>query len=374
MPAMSVLALVGMRVWDGRAERASEAPQTVRIENGRIAAVGPGDELARGATVHRFGPEHTALPGLIDAHVHVTLDPGRGVTDNLERSDADLVRESEARLAAMVRAGITTARDLGGGKWLELALRDRIAAGELPGPRLVCAGQPLTVAEGHCHFWGGVVDGPDEIRAAIARQVDHGADWIKIMATGGVITKGSDVKTPQFSADELALVRAEAARHGRRVAAHCHGTEGIRLAARAELRTIEHCSFAGEKGFGSDYDPAVCDELAARELWVSPTVNAGWRRFMKGKDGEPSRFFRGMQDVFREYTGLSAADVLRTATSESARALELEAETGALAPGLAADVLVVRGNPLDDLAALTAPELVVARGAAFEPAQSAPAP
>jgi imidazolonepropionase-like amidohydrolase len=331
----------------------------------------------------------------------MTLDPDiRSPADQLKLAPEQVVRSMEERAGAMLRAGITTARDLGGGEWLEIGLRDRIARGELAGPRLLCAGQPLTVRGGHCHFWGGIVSGSDEIRSAIERQVEHGADLVKVMATGGVMTRGVRITDPQFSRAELELIRAEAERHGRVVAAHCHGTAGIRNATDARLRTIEHCSFAGEKGFGDDFDPALPARIAGQDTWISPTVNAGWRRFLADKRGEPTRFMGDMRAIFRAlreagarliastdagipgvrhhelakalevfaiYTELAPAAVLRTATSESARALELEDETGRLLPGLCADLLVVAGDPTRDLAALHEPRLVLARGVALEP-------
>ena len=228
--------------------------------------------------------------------------------------------------------------------------------------------------------------------------MEHGADWIKVMATGGVITRGSSIREAQFSADELRVLREAADRHGRPVAAHCHGTAGIRNATEARLRTIEHCSWAGEAGFGSDFDPELPKRMAAQDTWISPTINAGWRRFLVGKNGEPSRFLAHMQEIFRDtlsagarliastdagipnvrhhdlpralevmriFTGLARVDVLRAATSESARALCLEGETGELRPGTSADVLVLAGDPLGDLRLLEAPHLVLARGVLF---------
>lgn len=389
------VALTGVRVWDGVAAGLSSEPLNVRIEGDRIVAIGRDESLLRDAQSISPGEGSVALPGLIDAHVHMTLNPAlRSVEAQLAVEPDRLVSEMEARAAAMLEAGITTARDLGGGAWLELELRDRIQRGEIPGPRLLCAGQPLTVPGGHCHFWGGVVKGPDEIRATIRRQVERGADWLKVMATGGVLTPGVSIRDVQFEAEELKVVRHEADLHGRAVAAHCHGTAGIRAAVEAGLRSVEHCSFAGSEGFGCDFDPVLADRIAAQETWVSPTVNAGWGRFI-AKDGEQTRFFSGMRGCFRRlraagvkliastdagipgvehqsfaaalgvfarYAELDAVDALRSASSESARALGLEAETGRLRPGLAADILVVGGNPLEDLSLLTRPLLVLARG------------
>lgn len=388
------LRLTGARIWDGTAPRTAAEAADVVIEGGRIAALGP---LPEGKTIPGWSlpAGAVAIPGLIDAHVHMDLDPHLLAPDDqfkASRVDRDLRMIGRAR--AMVQAGITTARDLGGGEWRELSLRDAVARGELTGPRLLCAGQPLTIAKGHCHFWGGVADGADEQAEVVGRQLEHGVDWLKIMATGGYFTKGSGVDRAQFSAEEIRRAVGQAAAAGLDVAAHCHGKVGIRNAARGGVRTIEHCSFASSKGYGADYDADVAKEVASQGAWVSPTINGNWLRRMQ-KDGKPTDFFRNMQKVlgalgeagvplmastdagipgvlhhglaaglqaFEKYTALAPVDVLRTATSDSARGLGIEDVCGQLAPGLAADVLVVAGDPLEDLARLEEPLLVLAAG------------
>ncbi len=389
------LAIAGVRVWDGVSDRLSD-PCTIRVEGSRIAAIGEEPALLEGAEVVEPGPGCVALPGLIDAHVHLTLDPARrDPAGQLSGSPRATARAAEERAARMVRAGLTTARDLGGGPaHLELALRDRISRGELPGPRLLCAGQPLTSRGGHCHFWGGEVESDDEIRAFVGRQHQHGVDWIKIMATGGVLTRGTRPGEPQFGQAQLEAACDAARRSGRRIAAHCHATEGIRRAVRAGVDTVEHCSWSGEKGFGSDVDESLAGEIGERGTWISPTVNAGWERFIEN-DGAETEFFANMRagfdalrrsgarliastdagipnvahdglpralPVFARFAGLSPVEVLRCATSESAKALGVDDRTGRLLPGLAADVLVVEGDPLEDLAVLERPALVLARG------------
>jgi imidazolonepropionase-like amidohydrolase len=397
--------VAGVRLWNGHSARADEGPLAIRIEGDRIAAIGREAELAAGASVLSF-PGCTALPGLIDAHVHVELDPAGPPPELQAAAPAQRVlAEMERRARAMLAAGVTTARDLGGRDWLALELRERIASGLVEGPRLVCAGQPITSRGGHTHFWGGEAAGVAGIRAVVRRQIERGADWIKVMATGGMLTPGTQVAQAQFSKAELAALVEAAAERGRFVAAHCHGTEGIRRAAGARVRTVEHCSFAGDQGFGSDLDLRAVDALAGSGAWVSPTINAGWRRFLGG-EGERGRFGERMGAclaalraagvplvastdagiprvehhrlaealaVMAALGGMSPVEALRAATSESARALGLEAETGALRPGLAADVLVVEGDPLADLGALLAPRLVIARGRPLEPLAARPA-
>ncbi len=387
-------ALCDVYVWDGIADTRSPHPQTIRIEAGAIAAIGSDPSLLESAEVISAAGA-TAIPGLIDAHIHLTLDPKIGPpAKQLAVPDAEVTSKMEARARAMLAAGITTARDLGGGKGLELDLRDRIARGAIPGPRLLCARQPVTTRGGHCHFWGGEAETPSEIRSVIERQVDNGADWIKVMATGGINTQGTDPRHAQFDLERMRGIVDAARELDRSVAAHCHGREGIENAAEAGVRTIEHCSFAGSEGFGSDFQPGDAAFLRGRALWVSPTVNTNWKWRMR-KDGAPTGFalrmaqlLRGVRDegvrfiastdagipgvehhrlpeslaTFAQFAGLSAVDTLRAATSESATALGIADQTGRLIPGLSADILIVGGNPLEDLSVLTQPLGVLARG------------
>ena len=370
-----------IRLWDGLGDDYSDA-DSIAVEGGTITAVG-----------HGLGGEDcgglTVLPGLIDAHVHMVLDPALRSLDAQLAEPADVSREKmRQRAAAMVRAGITTARDLGGGAWLELELRDRIEAGEIVGPRLLCAGQPITSVGGHCHFWGGEAATLADAQAIIERQRRHGVDLIKVMATGGMQTPGSQPKDAQFDQSTMSAIVAAANAHGYPVAAHCHGTPGIRNAAHAGVRSIEHCSWIGGDGKRGAFDPQTALEIARRGIWVSPTVNAGWGRFGPDFAAAVTANFRAMKahgcaliastdagipnvyhedlakalPVFARLAELSPVETLRSATSDCARALGLEDTTGILREGASADLLFVRGDPLADLGALLDPALVVARG------------
>ena len=372
-----------LRLWDGVADDYAAA-DSVAVEDGVIAAIGRGfwGEDCGGLTL---------IPGLIDAHVHMVLDPALSVAQQLAEP-ADVVRRKMvARAEAMVRHGITTARDLGGGAWLELELRDRINADELPGPRLLCAGQPITSVGGHCHFWGGEATTVAEAEAVIERQRQHGVDLIKIMATGGMLTPRSQPKDAQFDQPTTSAIVAFANAAGYPVAAHCHGTAGIRHAANAGVRSIEHCSWIGGDGKRGDYDVETAREIARRGIWISPTVNAGWARFGGESAKTITEQFRGMkaqgcrliastdagipnvyhQDlskalpIFARLAELSPVQTLRAATSDCAKALGIDDVAGTLKEGASADLLFVRGDPLADLDTLREPAIVAARGREF---------
>jgi imidazolonepropionase-like amidohydrolase len=384
------------RVWRASQAQLDEAPTALRIRSGRIVALGrtalEGEPAAKTLAL----PGRVILPGLIDGHVHLELDPRLATpAEQLAVPAEARVRAMAARARAMLGQGITTARDCGGGAFFEHALRDRIARGEALGPRLLCCGQPLTTPGGHCAFWGGVVSEASGLERVVGRQVEAGSDWIKVMATGGVFTPGSRPRDTQFDANALATIVAAARRSGRPVAAHCHGTAGIAAALRAGVRTIEHASFAGPDGFGTDLDEALVRELAASDVFVAPTVNAGWLRRIRDAEGAPTDFFRrlsrslglqrmhgvrllassdaGIPGVFHDalagglealsaFAAMRPVDVLRAATVDAAEALGLSQETGRIEPGLSADLMVVRGDPTQDLAVLRDPEAVSFRG------------
>ena len=375
--------LRNVRIWDGRADTYLDA-EALEIDGARIARVGEG--LGHGID----GSGLTVIPGLMDAHVHLCLDPEvRSPSD--QETDPDLLLPAMRRRAeAMVRAGITTARDLGGGTWTELKLRDEIAAGETAGPRLLCAGQPITSVRGHCHFWGGEAAGVPAVLEVLERQTRRGTDLIKVMATGGTLTPNSTPADAQFDAATLTAIVEASAASGRHVAAHCHGTAGIVNAVEAGVRTVEHCSWVGPDGWGKNYDAAAVSAMAAKGTWVSPTINLGWARFRGNKPLESLRQdnlaklraagvgliastdagIPGVrhQDlpaalaVFAHFAAFTPVEALRSATSDCALAIGLGELTGAVQVGLEADLMVVEGDPLKDLTVLANPVEVFSRG------------
>lgn len=399
--------MIGARLFRGDRDALDPEPVALRVRDGRILALGPRALASSRPTEVIELAGCFVIPGLIDAHVHLELDPTLSTpAAQLAVADDVRVQAMRARARAMLARGITTARDCGGGAFREHALRRAIDIGECSGPRLVCCGQPITTPDGHCAFWGGVASTPREIERVVDRQLEAGSDWIKLMATGGVFTPGSRPSDTQYDGVALAATVSAARRAGRFVAAHCHGTAGIAAALRAGVRTIEHASFAGPGGFGTKQDDALVRELAAREVWVSPTVNAGWLRRATDAEGAPTDFFRrmssclghqrergvrfiastdaGIPGVFHHelvggleglaaYASMRPVEVLRAATADAAIALDLARETGRIAPGLSADLVVLRDDPTADLAALREPERVMFRGdwQLVEPLQAA---
>ncbi|MCH1551211.1 MAG: amidohydrolase family protein, partial [Pseudomonadales bacterium] len=226
----------------------------------------------------------------------------------------------------------------------------------------------------------------------LQRQVGKGVDLIKIMATGGRLTHGSKPTDSQFSQDILDALVATAHSHKLPVAAHCHGTEGIHRAALAGVNTIEHCSWVGRQGWAGDFQEDVAKVILNNGIWVSPTVNRGWQRMLDNPTngvlhrvrsayqkmlsmgiplvastdaGIPGVYHADLPHalrVFSEIAQLSPAQVLQTATSNAALALGIAQTTGTLAIGRDADVLLLDGNPIDDLSAVTRPVQVYCRG------------
>jgi len=381
-------AMKNLKIWNGVSDSIDPGVDLIVFDEGGITFVGSSEDLDQDA-LDMGGL--TLIPGLIDAHIHLCLNPE--LKDPLRQEDPerdDLLQQMADRAKGMVEAGITSARDLGGGQWLELEIRDRINAGELVGPRLVCSGQPITSPMGHCHFWHGEAADIDEALAVLARQVDHNVDLIKVMATGGNITKGSRPVDAQFDEEILAVIVDAAREQGYKVAAHCHGTSGIRNAANAGVTTIEHCSWVGEQGWGKAFDADVVATIVAKGLWVSPTINSGWKRFIGNTDFEKliMKNYSRMRSagikliastdagipnvlhdrlplaipVFAHFADLTPVEALKSATSDCAEAIGLEKITGQINEGFAADLILFDGDPLSDLEILRSPAFVYKNG------------
>ncbi|MFJ9122946.1 amidohydrolase family protein [Streptomyces sp. NPDC102340] len=375
-------------------DRDAVADGAVLVREGVIACVGPREEVERQARPDdpRLAfPAGTVLPGLIDAHVHLCFDAGPDPVATLqEQGDEALFAAMADRAQQLLGVGVTTVRDLGDRGGLAVRLARDIREGSVVGPRVVPATVPVTPPGGHCWFLGGEVSGPDEVRRLVRRNVEVGAEVIKVMETGGGLTKGGAKSwETQFSEEELAALVDEAHRAGLPVAAHAHGVDGIAAAVAAGVDSIEHCTWMTADGFEVRQD--VLDEIVQRNIFVCPTASPNWRmlpkffgaeraeamfdavrqmaeagaRLVAGTDAGVQRAgFDGLPAslTFYEHLGLPNDRILAMATTEAAYALGLNETTGQLTPGYSADILVVDGDPLTDLGALQSVETVIAAG------------
>lgn len=366
----------------------------VLIDDDRIVSVGHRDEVSRQASneavLHEY-PGHTVLPGLINCHVHLALDASSEPLQHyLDSDDPDLLLAMAGRAQAAARSGVTTLRDLGDRNGLVFHLRDAIEHDALAGPRILAAGAPLTPPNGHCHFFGGEVDGEDDIRARIRDSADRGADLIKIMASGGQITPTSPpMWASQFTGEQLHLAVSEARSTGLPVAAHAHGTEAIAEAVDAGVSTIEHCTWMTNTGEYETRDD-VAKTMAEHGIHACLAWPPHWRAFLERLGPERAEHMvnrvRWMRDLgvpmipgtdaglrgshftgfgealgLYEHLGFSRDEIIEMATTTAAMALGLD-DVGTIARGYSADLIAVKGDPRSNLDRLNGPGLVMVRG------------
>jgi imidazolonepropionase-like amidohydrolase len=275
-----------------------------------------------------------------------------------------------------LRAGITTVRDLGDRNFLGVTLRDWFSAGDELGPEILAAGPPVTVTGGHCYFMNGEVDGEVEIRRGVRNRVKRGVDVIKIMATGGNMTRGTNPLMPQFTVTEIAAAVEEAHRLGRRVTAHAHGASGIARAVEAGVDGLEHCTFQVEGGIHAEQE--LIEKVAAQGIAVCPTVGRPHGRpvppefaaraearkqvlermhragckLVGGTDagisGVPLDSLPYGVAVLTQI-GMTNAEAIRAATLGSAEGCGIAGRKGTIEPGKDADLFAIGGNPLEDV-------------------------
>jgi imidazolonepropionase-like amidohydrolase len=365
----------------------------VVVDDRRIAEI-VADRRPRDETVLDLGGL-TLLPGLINGHVHLCLsgdaDPARTLTDE---SYAATVVSAVVRARSTVEAGVTTVRDLGGREYAEIAVRDAVRAGAIPGPRMLCAGRAVCITGGHgWRLLGRQADGPDDLRRAVREQLRAGADVIKLIATGGVLTPGVDPRAAQLTLDELRAGVDEAHRARRRAAAHAMADEGIAWCLDAGIDTIEHGVFLTDALAArmAKQGTALVPTLIAPHAIVEGGLAAGIPEFavkkslaLRERHVEAFRFaLRAGVSIaagtdagtplnphgtivpelaLMVAAGMTPLQAVRAATSEAARVLGIDGETGRIAPGLAADLIAVEGDPAIDVKALDAVRLVIADG------------
>jgi imidazolonepropionase-like amidohydrolase len=371
--------------------------QQIVVVDGLIRAVTATDETRSGGhTGDAQAYDATGLfvmPGLIDAHTHLTLHSD--APERHEYHPATPFRSVRAA-AEQLAGGVTTVRDLGGNSHVDIALRDAIVRGDVPGPRVLAAGQPIAATGGHIHYFCHEADGPDEIRKAVRTQIKAGADLIKIMLTGGSANVEEQPERLQLQPDEVAAAMVEAREAGRRVAVHAHTSRAVGLAARAGAASVEHGALLDDEGIQALLDTgcvlvpthAVYEKLAGdpdrspeqndasgrllekKEVALSKAIAAGVRI---GIGTDSGRHFPQGQ-IARELDalislGMDLPDALRAATIGNAELLGIAHETGSISPGKRADLLVLRGDPTTDLGALTRIERIYVGGTLAQPAR-----
>jgi imidazolonepropionase-like amidohydrolase len=389
----------GVRVIDGLAATATGS-MDVAIDGDRIVAVTPHvpDVAVAPDTAVIDGTGTTVLPGLIDAHSHYTFDPREGSIPTIAaRSDAAIVLAAAGHAARALRAGITTARGAGSIRNLEVALRDAIAAGHVPGPRMIVAGRAVGITGGHGHQFGLEADGPAALVTATRRVVRDGADVVKVVASEAAMLTSTGLApgrmvhgAPELTEDELRAIVAAAGELHVGVMSHAQDSASVARSARAGVASVEHAWLA---------DEAAIEVVAASGAFLVPTlvvtdVNRtleGLTSVQRERQDLIERRHRVSTEaairlgvpiatgtdtgevgvtadmVWREIAllhdhGATPMAAIQAATSAAARLLGLGEEIGAIEPGRRADLVIVDGDPLADLARLRDPRLVIQGG------------
>jgi imidazolonepropionase-like amidohydrolase len=394
-------------------DRPGQAPRgasTVLIRNGKVEAIRDGfmDPASHpGAKVIDLR-EKFVLPGLIDTHVHLDSDRAgqEGLIESLTNSAAYFAYEAAVNARKTLAAGFTTVRNLGNGDGVTLALRDAIASGKVPGPRIVDAGNGISTTSGHGDASLGLspelaehahhenlCDGAESCRRAVRLQIRRGVDVIKIMTTGGVNSRiGAGLGKQMFDDEARALVET-AHLYGKKVAVHAHGADGINIALRNGADSIEHGTLLDEEGIklflktGAYYVPTLStvngylERIAKDPNAYPPEVRAkiDWRISITGQALQKA-FPRGVKIAFGTDAGVSKhgrnadefelmvkhgmppAEAIKAATVNAADLLGLSSEIGTLEPGKRADLIAVAGDPLQDVTVLKKVELVMKDG------------
>jgi imidazolonepropionase-like amidohydrolase len=399
-PPPKLVAIRAGRLIDGRGG-APVRDAVILLAGDRITAVGPGLPIPAGVEVIDLSGK-TVLPGLIDCHTHLTQQSGDYYEGIFRRSPIDLAVVAHVYARRTLEAGFTTVRDVGSSELIDVALRNAIDRGDVVGPRMQVATLAVGATGGHndlsgfspyLHFdhLSGIADGPAEIRKLVRFEVKNGADLIKVMATAGVLSEEASVGAPQYSQEEMDAVVSEAAMWGKKVAAHAHGTEGIKRAARAGVASIEHGGLIDEEGvrllkekgiylvpdiYTDEYILAEAGNLGLppkmieKEKELRKHQLANWKRAIAagvklafGTDagvyphGRNARQFHSLLEL-----GLTPAQVIQMATANAADLLGWSDRVGSVAPGRYADLIAVDGDPLTDVTELERVRFVMKGG------------
>lgn len=393
--------LTADRLWDGTGAAPLVRP-TVRIVGERIESVERGLLPPSSCSGARLDfPGCTILPGLIDTHVHLVMsaqDTNEAIIEQvLRESDEQLLARSLTNAAAALRAGITTVRDCGGKGTIVQQVRDKIRRGAAPGPDVLSCGSPITTTRGHCWWLGLIADTHDQVRQAAERMLTEDADFLKVMATGGNMTPSSDPMKAQYDPAALKTIADIGRRAQKHSAAHVLSRSALPGVVAANYRTIEHCDWRVEE-FRYEFDPELARKIVDQNQYVGLTLSGLARRAflpqVRGLNIGPvqrldMRFAceRRMLDFGVRYTlhtdagvrmtpidridlGLQAAqvelkltpsEILRGVTATAAEAIGLP-DRGVVAAGRRADLIVVEGDPLTDLACIGKVRAVIRAG------------
>ena len=393
------------RLIDGQGG-ASLANAVVVIENERITRVGAGLLAPAGAEVIDLG-DATLLPGLIDCHTHLTSQPGQSYYDDIfRRSPIDVAVTAHVYARRTIEAGFTTVRDVGAGELIDVAVRNAINRGDVVGPRMQVATLAVSATGGHGDLSGfspyvsikgldGIADGIDAIRKLVRTEVKYGADLIKVAATAGVLSEEESVGAPQFSQEELDALVGEAHMWEKRVAAHAHGTEGIKRAIKAGVTSVEHASFIDDEGirlakdkgtwlvmdiYNDDYILAEFakkgypQKIVEKERLVGRTqrenfrkaVQAGARMAFGSDAGVYPHGWNGKQFAKMVEWGMTPTQAIAAATVHAADVLGWRDRVGSVEAGKLADVIAVKGDPLEDITELERVTFVMKGGVVYK--------
>jgi len=387
----------------------------VVVQGERIVAVGTAAtvQLPRGARIIDLSG-HTLLPGLIDSHTHInSSDNDGGDMAVLKETGAHAAIYGVVNAKKTLDAGFTTIRDVGATNYADIALRDLIAKGVVPGPRIYAAGPSLGITGGHADVngWsplidipgtGMIVDGVDAMRKAVRQNVKYGSDHIKITATGGILSVGDAVDHAQYSEEELRAAVEEATRLGRKVAMHAHGAQGIVTAVRAGAASIEHGSLIDDAGIalmkekGTYLVPTliILEEIVRdgekkgvpansiakaraiegeRRVRLHKAFQAGVK-FAFGTDATGDIHGRNAQEfaLMIDQLGATPMQAIQTATSGAAALIGVERDLGTITAGKLADLIAVAGDPLADVRRLESVDFVMKGGAVHKAPATVP--
>ena len=380
--------------------------RVVLVKNGRIARVAPAGEVTIPAGSDVLDLQgHTLLPGLIDMHVHLTSGGGYHGYERLKLTDERRAILGVVHAEQTLMAGFTTVRNVGAGSFGDVALRDAINDGDIPGPRMLVSGPPIGITGGHCSDnnllpaeYGisgeGVADGPWAARTAVRRNIKYGADLIKTCSTGGVLSKGTKVGAPQYTVEELTALVDEAHSRGLKVASHAHGAQGIINALHAGADTIEHASFINDEGIqlaiennaalsmdiyvteyilGEGASAGILKESLEKERMTGSTQRANFSKAVEagativyGTDagvyphGQNAKQFSRMVRF-----GMTPLQAIQSATVTAAEVMGWGYDVGKIEAGFAADFVAVKGNPLGNIEVLEEPAAVIKGGVRY---------